>query len=62
MALFSDITGAEEIIRQVKNGDFPNRNTAYRFLVEIVNQFRGQPIADEAEYLINTYYADQKYR
>lgn len=62
MGMITSTAVAEEIMNKIKNGEYPNRNTAYRLLMEIVNQFRGERIADDAQYLIDTLYDDQKFK
>lgn len=63
MGMITDPTLAEEMMRQIKAGQYPNRNTAYRLLMEIVNQFRDSipSLANKAQEIIDTDYPDQKY-
>lgn len=58
---YSDYAAAEEMINRIKRGEITNRNTAYRELVTISHEWRGTSLGDEAEYLIDVEYSDQKY-
>ena len=58
---YSYIEMAEEMVDRIREGKETNRNTAYRELVTIKNEWKGYPVANEAEYLIDEYYSDLKY-
>ncbi len=58
---YSYVEMAEEMVDKIREGKIQNRNTAYRELVTIKNEWSGYQVADDAEYLIDTYYSDLKY-
>lgn len=58
---YSYVEMAEEMVRKIKNGEISNRNTAYRELVQIINDWRGERVAEDAEDLIDEKYSDLKY-
>lgn len=47
-------------MKKIKNGGISNRNTAYRELVTIMNEWPGTSVGDEAEDLIDERYSDLK--
>ena len=49
---------AEEMLADVKIGRYPNKNTAYRILRNIMVEWPGTYAANEAEYLIYTDYSN----
>ncbi len=57
---YSDIGVAAAIVEKIRNGGIPNRNTAYRELVTIMNEWSGTSVGDEAEDLIDERYSDLK--
>lgn len=59
---YSFIEMAEEMVEKIKNGKIVNRNTAYRELVTIVNEWRGNFVAQQAQWLIDERYSDLKYK
>lgn len=58
---YSDYSSAEEMVAYIKRGGISNRNTAYRELLTITKEWPRTNAADDAEYLIDTEYVDQKY-
>lgn len=58
---YSDYSAAEEMVNYIKRGGITSRNTAYRELLTISQEWPGTDAAYEAEYLINSEYSDQKY-
>lgn len=59
---YSFVEMAQEMVDKIRRGEIPNRNTAYRELVQIMNEWRGEPVADDAEDLIDERYSDLKYK
>ena len=58
---YSDIGAARVMIDNIKRGYISSRNTAYRELFTIANEWPGTPEGREAERLIDSEYSDQKY-
>lgn len=58
---YSDYSVAVEMLKHIKGGGITSRNTAYRELLTITQEWPGTDAAYEAEYLINSEYSDQKY-
>lgn len=55
---YSDYSSAEAMVLNIKEGKVPNRATAYRELVTIINEWSGTKVAKDAQYLIDTKYSD----
>lgn len=58
---YSDIDMAKEMVNKIRRGEISNRNTAYRELMQISNEWRGESVAYDAENLIDDEYSDLKY-
>lgn len=58
---YSDYASAEEMVSYIQRGGISNRNTAYRELLTITQEWPGTDASYEAQYLIDTEYSDQKY-
>lgn len=58
---YSDICTAEEMVQYIKNGGISNRNTAFRELQTICQEWPGTNVAREAKYLIDTEYSDLRF-
>ena len=48
---FKDEAVAESVINDIRNGKITNSATAYSMLTQIMNDFRGTSVANEAEIL-----------
>lgn len=59
---YSFVEMAQEMVDKIRRGGISNRNTAYRELMQIMNEWRGESVADDAEDLINERYYDLKYK
>ena len=46
---YSYVEMAEEMVDKIREGKIQNRNTAYRELVTIKNEWSGYQVADDAE-------------
>lgn len=58
---YSDISSAEAMVEHIKRGGISSRNTAFRELQTIAQEWSGTNVAREAQYLIDTEYSDLKY-
>ncbi len=58
---YSSIASAEEMIYKIKRGGISSRNTAYRELMTIANEWPGTSVGRDAEDLIDDEYSDLKY-
>ena len=58
---YSDISSAEEMVSYIERGGIPDRNTAYRELLIIMQEWGGTSVAYDAQSLIDREYSDQKY-
>lgn len=58
---YSYIEMAEEMVNRIREGKIQNRNTAYRELVTIKNEWGSYQVGKDAEYLIDQYYSDLKF-
>lgn len=48
---FNDAASAEEVIENIRDGKISNKATAYGILTQIINDFSGTYLADEAKNL-----------
>lgn len=58
---YSDIASAEEMLEHIKRGNIGSRQTAYRELVTIINEWPRTPVAREAQRMIDADYSDLVY-
>lgn len=58
---YSDINMAIEMVDKIRRGEISNRNTAYRELMQISNEWRGESVGYDAQDLIDENYSDLKY-
>lgn len=50
---FSDTAAAEEIVKDIRNGNYPNLASALGLLKQIVNDLPGTSVAREAQRIID---------
>lgn len=58
---YSSCEVAQAMVNHIKNGGIINRNTAYRELLTISNEWPGTSVGREAQDLIDEKYSDLKY-
>ena len=58
---YSDYSSAVEMVNYIRRGGISSRNTAYRELLTISNEWSGTSAGRDAEDLIDERYSDLKY-